>query len=241
MAAGLRFTLSDTESSYDGYLEPIIVDCLTRMLDDDDLHNRRLGLTTFNSAAHNKPNLIVPHLPILISRTMRETLIRPELIQQVTMGPFKHKVDQGLDLRKTAYETLYALVDIALSSTISADFFERLQVGLGDEHEIKIASCLILTKLVTLAPNEISHSLDSFCAPFKTVLATKPKESAVKQELEKVQDQNKAVIKLMLLINESFPSAVQESLFWQETMEWTKKELPLLVRQMEEEAARKQL
>ncbi len=44
----------------------------------------------------------------------RETVIKPELVRIVQMGPWQHKVDDGLEARKTAYETLYTLVCIAL-------------------------------------------------------------------------------------------------------------------------------
>jgi cullin-associated NEDD8-dissociated protein 1 len=36
--------------------------------------------------------------------------MKPELVRTVQMGPWQHKVDDGLEARKTAYETLYTLV-----------------------------------------------------------------------------------------------------------------------------------
>lgn len=36
--------------------------------------------------------------------------MNPDLIRTVQMGPWTHKVDDGLEARKTAYETLYTLV-----------------------------------------------------------------------------------------------------------------------------------
>jgi len=44
----------------------------------------------------------------------RETVIKPELVRTVQMGPWQHKVDDGLEARKTAYETLYTLVCLAI-------------------------------------------------------------------------------------------------------------------------------
>jgi hypothetical protein len=40
--------------------------------------------------------------------------MRPELIRTVQMGPWQHKVDDGLEARKTAYETLYTLVRLVV-------------------------------------------------------------------------------------------------------------------------------
>jgi cullin-associated NEDD8-dissociated protein 1 len=45
-------------------------------------------------------NLLLPHLGELLPAVFGDTQIKPELIREVQMGPFKHKVDDGLDLRK---------------------------------------------------------------------------------------------------------------------------------------------
>ena len=70
------------------------------MLNDTDLSNHRLALTTVNSAIHNKMNLVLPHLNQLLPAVIGDTQIKPELVREVQMGPFRHKVDDGLELRK---------------------------------------------------------------------------------------------------------------------------------------------
>lgn len=98
--SALRFTFADTDESYDEYLRPVIIGMLQTMLNEENLENRRLALSTLNSAALNKPHLILPHLHQLLPLAMKETVIKPELIREVQMGPFKHQVDDGLDTRK---------------------------------------------------------------------------------------------------------------------------------------------
>jgi len=73
---------------------------LLTMLQDTDMEIQRLAMTTLNSAAHNKPDLILPRLGQLMPYAMSASILRPELIREVMMGPFKHTVDDGLDLRK---------------------------------------------------------------------------------------------------------------------------------------------
>jgi len=240
--SALRYTFSDTDSSFNVYLQPVIVPMLTTMLNEADLDNRRLALTTFNSAAHNKPELILPHLSELLPLAMKETVIRPELVREVTMGPFKHKVDDGLDLRKSAYETLYALMETAFSRIPVTPLFDRVIAGIGDEHEIKILCCLMLTKLLPLAPEETVRRLDHLGDAFRGVLAFKPKDNAVKQELEKLGEHNKAVVKVSLQITKSFPTETQSdnARQWREYWEWTRKEHPVFVRAAEEEVKDKE-
>ena len=90
---------------------------LTKMLSESDLENRRLALTTFNSAMHNKPELILPALNQLLPLAMKETIIKPELVREVQMGPFKHKVDDGLEIRKVI-TPLLALLTISLANPV---------------------------------------------------------------------------------------------------------------------------
>ena len=96
----IRYTLPDSDEAFDIVMKNTLIDMLTTMLRDTELENRRLALTTLNSAAHNKPDLIIPNLGVLMPLVMSESEIKPELIREVMMGPFKHKVDDGLEVRK---------------------------------------------------------------------------------------------------------------------------------------------
>lgn len=96
----IRYTLSDSDDSLDSVLKIMLIDMLKVMLTDTELENRRLALTTLNAAAHNKPDLINPNLSQLLPLVMNESVIKEDLIREVMMGPFKHKVDDGLEVRK---------------------------------------------------------------------------------------------------------------------------------------------
>lgn len=96
----IRYTLPDSDEVFDNVLKSTLIEILTTMLQDPELENRRLAMTTLNSAAHNKSDLIVPNLGTLVPLVMSESEIKPELIREVMMGPFKHKVDDGLEVRK---------------------------------------------------------------------------------------------------------------------------------------------
>lgn len=239
--SALRYTFSDTDTTYDMYLQPIIVPMLTTMLNETDLDNRRIALTTFNSAAHNKPGLIMPHLGELLPLALKETIVRSELVREVTMGPFKHKVDDGLELRKSAYETLYALMETSFSRIPLPELYDRAVAGITDEHEIKILCSLMLTKLLTLAPEESARRVDSLAETFRPVLAFKPKDTAVKQELEKLGEHNKAIVKVSLHVNKLFPNETQGegARIWKDYWDWVRKDLQLVLRAAEDELKEK--
>lgn len=231
--SALRYTLADTDEAYDEYLRPIVVPMLVQMLNEEDLDNRRLALTTFNSAMHNKPELILPALDQLLPLAMKETHVKPELIRVVQMGPFKHNVDDGLEIRKSAYETLYALFETAfarLGPIEVSDCFERIVAGIADEHDIRILCNLMLTKLMVIAPDQVHSRLEAIASNFRTVLMVKPKDNAVKQEIEKIQEGGKGVLRVTVLLNKQLGTEGTisqddpQSRTWAQYWEWVNKE-----------------
>ncbi|CAJ0873643.1 14261_t:CDS:10 [Entrophospora sp. SA101] len=113
VVTAVKFTFINQGQQYDELLRPIIIDFLS-LIKDGDLNVRRLSLGTLNSAAHNKPHLIRDVLNQLLPLLYEETVIKEHLIHMVEMGPFKHKVDDGLDIRKSAYECMYTLLETCL-------------------------------------------------------------------------------------------------------------------------------
>lgn len=107
--SAFRYTLTDSSDAYNDVLRPLVVPLLVNMLSDRDLGNHRLALTTLNSTIHNKKSLIMPHLSELLPAVIGDTHIKPELLREVQMGPFKHKVDDGLELRKASSPSPFTL------------------------------------------------------------------------------------------------------------------------------------
>jgi hypothetical protein len=61
---------------------------------------RRLAVSSLTSAAHNKPHLVRDHMATLQPLLYEQTKPDPKLVHEVVMGPFKVKVDDGLNIRK---------------------------------------------------------------------------------------------------------------------------------------------
>ncbi|KAL2371149.1 hypothetical protein RJZ57_004403 [Blastomyces gilchristii] len=232
--SAFRYTLADASDAYNDVLRPLIIPVLVSMLNDTDLGNHRLALTTVNSAIHNKTNLIVPHLNKILPAVINDTLINPTLVREVQMGPFRHRVDDGLEVRKSAYETLYACLEIAFNTMNISEIFDRIITGIGDEQDIRTISNLMISKLITLAPDETRARLDDLSAPLRKVLSTKPKENAVKQELEKAQGASLGVLKITRELQKAFPTAETsgDHRAWKSYVEWVGKEFALLIRSL---------
>lgn len=98
-----RDVISGSDTSFDKFLRPILVDALKVMMSDTDLDNRRSAFNSFNAAIRTKLDLLLPYLAQLLPLVVSQTFVDPKLIREVSMGPFKHKVDDGLEIRKVSY------------------------------------------------------------------------------------------------------------------------------------------
>lgn len=58
---------------------------------------------------------------------------------QVEMGPFKHTVDDGLDVRKAAFECMYTLLDSCLEGLDVLQFLDHVEEGLKDHYDIRVS------------------------------------------------------------------------------------------------------
>ncbi|KAI0009047.1 cullin binding protein CanA [Xylariaceae sp. FL0662B] len=245
----LRYTLPDSDESFDAVLKMVLFDMLLTVLRDGNMEIRRLGMTTLNSATHNKPDLVLPHLKELTPYVMTESVIKPELIREVQMGPFKHMVDDGLEVRKSAYETLYALMETAFSRVSSLEFYDRIIAGLGDENDIRSLCNLMLSKLIVIDPEETTRRLDTIAECYRKTLSTKLKDGAVKQEVEKQEEAVKSVLRVTLLLAEKTKTTlpgtstggadVQQSVqnpVWQQYWEWVNKDFDKQLKALREES-----
>ena len=120
------------------------------------------------------------------------------------------------------------------------DLFDRAIAGLEDEHEIKMLCNLMLTKLVILDPDEIQRRLDQIAEKFRVILNFKPKESSVKQEVEKASEEGKSALKVTVRLYNAFPGAAGagssiQSQSWKSYWEWLQKEHKAMLTNMENE------
>ena len=131
-------------------------------------------------------------------------------------------------------------METAFSRINIVEFYDRVIAGLGDEHDIRVLCNLMLTKLIHLAPEETARRLDTIAEKFRTILSFKPKENAVKQELEKGEEASKGVLRVSIRLNQCFPLAggaavTGHSQKWRGYWEWVRKEFHSQIKSIEDE------
>uniref|UniRef100_A0A182SZ11 TATA-binding protein interacting (TIP20) domain-containing protein n=1 Tax=Anopheles maculatus TaxID=74869 RepID=A0A182SZ11_9DIPT len=158
VVSAIKFTISDQPQPID----PLLRQCIGQFLfalQDPEPSVRRVALVAFNSAVHNKPSLVRDLLPELLPQLYSETKVKKELIREVEMGPFKHTVDDGLDIRKAAFECMYTLLEQGLDRVDIMQFLEHVQAGLRDHYDIKMLTYLMTARLAALCPNAVLQSM----------------------------------------------------------------------------------
>ena len=145
VVTAMKFTISDQPQAIDQLLKSEIGHFIAPLW-DPDLNVRRVALVAFNSAAHNKPSLIRDLLKDVLPQLYNETQKRKELIREVEMGPFKHEVDDGLDLRKAAFECMYTLLDTCIDRLDIFEYLNHVIDGLKDHYDIKMLTYLMVAR-----------------------------------------------------------------------------------------------
>jgi len=194
VVTAVKFTISDQPQPIDPLLRSTMADFL-EALHDQELNVRRVALVAFNSAAHNKPSLIRDLLANVLPHLYSETKVREELIREVEMGPFKHTVDDGLDIRKAAFECMYTLLDSCLDRIDIFEFLKHVEDGLTDHYDIKMLTYLMLVRLANLCPNAVLQHLDRVIEPLRATCTTKVKANSVKQEFEKQDELKRSALR----------------------------------------------
>ncbi|TRY93810.1 hypothetical protein DNTS_012179 [Danionella cerebrum] len=194
VVTAVKFTIVDHPVPIDSLLKGCIGEFL-KTLQDPDLNVRRVALVMFNSAAHNKPSLIREHLTSILPHLYNETQIRKDLVREVEMGPFKHTVDDGLDVRKAAFECMYTLLDSCLDCLDIFEFLNHVEEGLKDHYDIKMLTFIMLARLSKLCPAAIVQRLDRLVEPLKATCTTKVKAGSVKQEFEKQEELRRSAMR----------------------------------------------
>ncbi|XP_043248019.1 cullin-associated NEDD8-dissociated protein 1 isoform X3 [Colletes gigas] len=190
----VKFTISDQPQQIDIMLKQCMGNFLVA-LEDPDLNVRRVALVAFNSAAHNKPMLIRDLLDSVLPHLYTETKIKKELIREVEMGPFKHTVDDGLDLRKAAFECMYTLLDSCLDRLDVFNFLNHVENGLRDHYDIKMLTYLMTARLAQLCPTAVLQRLERLVEPLKSTCTMKVKANSVKQEYEKQDELKRSALR----------------------------------------------
>jgi cullin-associated NEDD8-dissociated protein 1 len=172
------------------------------LLKDPDLNVHRQSLLTMNALAHNNFELIAAELtktilPILYS----DMSIKAELIRVVDLGPFKHKVDDGLAIRKAAYQCLDTLLSVASHRLNIRELMLELRKGLVDADDIQIQSYELLYKLAQYNGGLMLETLDELPNEIMKGVKEQLKEAKGENNPERAKDVLRVAVRALYTIS----------------------------------------
>ncbi|KAF2879367.1 hypothetical protein ILUMI_26814 [Ignelater luminosus] len=195
----IKYTIVEQDHPIDSFLRQNIGQFLNT-LQDPDLNVRRASLMLFNSVAHNKLFLLEDLLDTILPLIYNETKVNEFLIQEVKMGPFKHTVDEGLDIRKAAFECMYTLLNKCIDFIDVYEFLNHIEAGLKDHYDIKMLTYLMVEHLAQLRPKEVLQEMDNIIQPLSATCTMKVSPRSVQQEFERLDELKKCAMRTLLAL-----------------------------------------
>lgn len=197
VVTSVKFAITEQPQKSDEPLRELFGQFIA-LIKDSNVNVRKQTLLTLNFAAHHKPDLVKPILPTYLPAIYNEAKINPALIREVDLGPFKHKVDDGLEVRKAAYQCLYTVLEHLVDMKA---FVGQLVHGLSDHADIKLLCQLMLVKLSRYASSALLEGLNDIVDPLRGTITLKLKEGAVSSDVERNEEIVRSALRAVAAIS----------------------------------------
>lgn len=200
VVTALKYTIFEKSLPIDKVLKEHI-NAFLELTTDKEIEVRKAILVSLNYIAHHKAKIVSSLLPKYLPHLFGETKIKPELIVEIVLGPFKHKVDTGLEIRQAAFECMYTLLDTCLTKLEIQEYMGHLASGLCDEYDVQTLCHLILIRLSKKAATALVSSLELLVEPLRLCVTSKAKDEAVVQQVERNNELIRSALRAIHAIN----------------------------------------
>jgi len=181
-------------------LLPNFINCMN----SKDLKILEQVMISANSIAYYHPNLLRPHIDIIMPVIVRESLLKSELIYEVDMGAFKYKKDDGLVLRKACFQLIHTLTVTVSDKVLSNQILDRVKDALKNDEseEIQTICYMILESFAKMSQNLIIAEIEIIGQIIETKLNECEKKLKDKQDIEKVKGKINKIVHLLVKMSE---------------------------------------
>jgi cullin-associated NEDD8-dissociated protein 1 len=169
-----------------------------RLLEQKELNVRNAALLMTYSAIHHSPQVVAPLLKDLVVPCLYEVSdLKKE--RKVDLGPFTHRVDDALPLRKSALSIFATCLETVPNSIDISAFMPVLTKALGDAEDIQLHAHQIVISMCSRHPLYIVSAVDSFVDPLDKTLNKKPGQKTG-TELERLNDWIKSALRVVVTL-----------------------------------------
>ncbi len=175
---------------------------LMPLFKDPSIIVQKALLDSLTQVAHINAFQLRTQSPIIFAGSIPMTVLRPELVHTVDLGPLQHKIDAGEPVRKGAYlllENMLAELYDKMDLPILAD---RLVDGLADESDEVQNSCQqILIKLCDLSPGAILGPLEKLVDQIVKAIKRMQEKIKKQQDVDRATDSIRCFLRVLLAMN----------------------------------------
>jgi len=170
-----------------------------KLLGQDELNVRNAALQMVYASVHHMPQVVSPLLKDSVMPYLYE-VADLKMERKVDLGPFTHKVDDALPLRKAALSIFASCLDNVPGSIDIPAFMPVLAKALGDAEDIQLHAHQIVITACTHQPTYLVASIESFVEPLEKTLMKKP-GAKTGTELERLNDWIKSALRVTLALS----------------------------------------
>ena len=164
----------------------------------ENLLVKRQTTLTINTILRVNSGLIILELDIILPIIYSGTITNESLIREVDLGPFKHRVDDGLPLRKACFQCLETLLDCTPHKIDLFEFIKYLKNGLCDESpDIQMLTYQIFYKVGTFHGAAIVGVLDTLPSDLMKGIKSKMNQAKGNKDSERAKDILRAACKAL--------------------------------------------
>lgn len=149
---------------------------IIELASDTEHQIRQFTLESLISIAHHLPELLRGECETLSKIITGEVELKKELIKEVDLGPFKHKIDEGRPIRKAGLvllDTMFEKMPERINVPVTLDI---ILIGLSDPDDDCVAQALhILIKMVKWAPGAVVGQMSNILDKLPPILKTPEK------------------------------------------------------------------
>lgn len=144
---------------------------IIELASDSEHQIRQFAIESLISISHNIPDLIKNEIDTLLKIISSEVEVKKELIKEVDLGPFKHKIDEGRPIRKAGFVLLDTVFEKMPERTNVPATLDIILVGLSDPDDDCVSQTLhILIKLIRWAPGAVAGQMSNILDKLPAIL-----------------------------------------------------------------------
>ena len=107
-------------------MEPLVI-----LINDNDLSVQKVALSSLNNIIYNIPKSVQYISNYFYDILAKLCKFKPELVREIELGPFKHKVDEGLSVRNAAFSFLDTALDVVYDKIEFNYIVNLIYLGIG--------------------------------------------------------------------------------------------------------------